>query len=113
MKNKYILGALLICITSLFTACTDDNDSNPTLIQPTEFVLNAPAYANETVDLQHAADVAFTWSQPKYTADAEKSYTRCRLLYAAYRYSDDRHIFCNVFHERNGKYIPAARSESH
>lgn len=43
MKNKYILGALLICITSLFTACTDDNDSNPTLIQPTEFVLNAPA----------------------------------------------------------------------
>lgn len=69
MKNKYILGALLICITSLFTACTDDNDSNPTLIQPTEFVLNAPAYANETVDLQHAADVAFTWSQPKYTAE--------------------------------------------
>lgn len=69
MKNKYILGALLICITSLFTACTDDNDSNPTLIQPTEFVLNAPAYANETVDLKHAADVAFTWSQPKYTAE--------------------------------------------
>ena len=69
MKNKYILGALLICITSLFTACTDDNDSNPTLIQPTEFVLNTPAYANETVDLQNSTEVPLTWSQPKYTAD--------------------------------------------
>lgn len=69
MKNKYILGALLFCITSLFTACTDDNDSNPTLIQPTEFVLNTPAYANETVDLKGSSDIALTWSQPKYTAD--------------------------------------------
>ena len=69
MKNKYILGALLISITSLFTACTDDNDSNPTLIQPTEFVLNTPAYANETVDLQNSSEIALSWSQPKYTAE--------------------------------------------
>lgn len=69
MKNKYILGALLMCITGLFTACTDDNDSNPTLIQPTEFVLNTPAYANETVDLENSSEVDLTWSQPKYTAE--------------------------------------------
>lgn len=69
MKNRYILGALLICIASLFTACTDDNDSNPTLIQPTEFVLNTPAYANETVDLEKSKDIALTWSQPQYTAE--------------------------------------------
>lgn len=69
MKNKYILGALLAGITGLFTACTDDNDSNPTLIQPTEFVLNTPAYANETVDLEKSKEVALTWSQPKYTVE--------------------------------------------
>lgn len=69
MKNKYILGALLAGITSLFAACTDDNDSNPTLIQPTEFVLDTPAYANETVDLKGSSDIALTWSQPKYTAE--------------------------------------------
>ena len=26
-----------------FTACEDDNDSNPTIAQPTKFVLNEPA----------------------------------------------------------------------
>ena len=40
MKNKYMMGALLISIISLFASCSDDNDSNPTLIQPTEFKLN-------------------------------------------------------------------------
>lgn len=69
MKNKYILGALLVGITGLFTACTDDNGSNPTLIQPAEFALNTPAYANETVDLNGSTDVALSWSQPKFTAD--------------------------------------------
>ncbi len=69
MKNKYILGALLVGITSLFAACTDDNGSNPTLIQPTEFVLNTPAYANETIDLKGSSEIALTWSQPKYTAE--------------------------------------------
>ena len=42
MKNKYIIGALLVGIISLFASCSDDNDSNPTLIQPKEFVLNTP-----------------------------------------------------------------------
>lgn len=69
MKNKLLLGALLIGTAGLFTACTDDNDSNPTLIQPTEFALNAPAYANETVDLEKTEAIQLSWSQPKFTAD--------------------------------------------
>lgn len=69
MKNKYIIGALLVGIISLFASCSDDNDSNPTLIQPTEFKLNTPEYVNSTIDLEHSTGLGLTWSQPKYTAD--------------------------------------------
>ena len=69
MKNKLLLGALLISTASLFTACQDDKDSNPTLIQPTAFTLNVPAYANEVVDLYSTEFLQLTWSQPRYTSD--------------------------------------------
>lgn len=69
MKNKYLMGALLLGIISLFASCSDDNDSNPTLIQPTEFTLNTPEYANSTIDLEKSTGLELTWSQPKYTAD--------------------------------------------
>ena len=69
MKNKYMMGALLFAIISLFTSFSVDNDSNPTLIQPTEFTLNTPEYANSTIDLEHSTGLGLTWSQPKYTAD--------------------------------------------
>ena len=69
MKNKYIIGALLIGIISLFASCSYDNDSNPTLIQPKEFTLNTPEYANATIDLEKSTGLELTWSQPKYTAD--------------------------------------------
>ena len=69
MKNKYIIGAMLVGIISLFASCSDDNDSNPTLIQPKEFVLNTPEYVNSTIDLEHSTGLGLTWSQPKYTAD--------------------------------------------
>ena len=70
MKNKYIIGALLIGIISLFASCSDDNDSNPTLIQPKEFTLNTPEYDNATtIDLEKSTGLELTWSQPKYTAD--------------------------------------------
>lgn len=69
MKNKYMVGALLFGIISLFASCSDDNDSNPTLIQPTEFTLNTPEYINSTIDLEKSTGLELTWSQPKYTAD--------------------------------------------
>ncbi len=64
-----MIGALLFGIISLFASCSDDNDSNPTLIQPTEFKLNTPEYANGFIDLEKSKELSFTWSQPKYTAD--------------------------------------------
>ena len=67
MKNKLLLGAVLVGTAGIFAACSDDNDSNPTLIQPTEFVLNTPAYVNETVDLENTEALRLTWSQPEYT----------------------------------------------
>ena len=69
MKNKYIIGAMLVGIIGLFGSCSDDNASIPTLIQPTEFKLNTPEYVNSTIDLEHSTGLGLTWSQPKYTAD--------------------------------------------
>lgn len=69
MKNRLLLGAMLLGAASFFTACSDDRDSNPTLIQPTEFSVNTPAYINETVKLEGTKMLALTWSQPKYTVE--------------------------------------------
>src|SRR5574344_23365 len=69
MNKGLLLGTLLMGTASLFTACSDDRDSNPTLIQPPEFKLNTPAYINETVNLQHTDELNLSWSQPQYTAD--------------------------------------------
>lgn len=69
--NKNLFISCLMCCGAFtaFTACSDDNDSNPQLIQPSAFTLNMPAYATETVDLQNTAELLLTWSQPQYTAD--------------------------------------------
>lgn len=69
MKHKLLLGAMLIGTAGLFSACSDDRDSNPTLIQPNEMILNTPAYINQTVDLSATETLPLTWSQPQYTAD--------------------------------------------
>ena len=52
---------------SLFTSCKDDNDSNPTLIQPTSFVVNNPAIGSANLDLEKSTTVNLTWSQPVFT----------------------------------------------
>ena len=61
------MGLVLFAATSLFTACADDRDSNPTLVQPTEFVLNTPVYANQLLDLRTSKHISLTWSQPNVT----------------------------------------------
>ncbi len=65
--NKILACSALALGFLCFTACEDDNDSNPTLKQPTEFVLNTPSYVNYTVDLAQSESVTLTWSQPDYT----------------------------------------------
>ena len=58
-KSSIIMALGLIA----FAACEDDNDSNPTLAQPTAFVLNEPAITGN-VDLEKSSTVTLTWSQP-------------------------------------------------
>ena len=67
MNKIFTMGLVLITATSLFTACADDRDSNPTLVQPTEFVLNTPVYANQLLDLRASKHVSLDWSQPNVT----------------------------------------------
>ena len=55
---------MLLGMVLVFTACEDDRDSNPTLIQPTTFTLNNPV--NNNVDLYRSTAIPFTWSQPDY-----------------------------------------------
>ena len=47
----------------VFTSCKDDNESNPTITQPTTFVLNQPSI-NGNIDLERSQTITLTWSQP-------------------------------------------------
>lgn len=68
MNKILTIALLLIGSLGIFTACDDDRDSNPVLQQPTEFVLNKPAYADAGgIDLAHSQSLEFSWSQPVYT----------------------------------------------
>ena len=56
---------MLPCLALMFTACDEDRDSNPTLVQPTGlFTLNNPV--NTLVDLAASTGIPFTWSQPDF-----------------------------------------------
>ena len=65
---KTILKSILLLATCVltFTACEDDRDSNPTLLKPTTFTLNHPAYAPSVIDLATSVGIPFTWNQPNY-----------------------------------------------
>ncbi|MBP3738130.1 MAG: SusF/SusE family outer membrane protein [Muribaculaceae bacterium] len=65
MKN-IIKMSLLLCGLALTTACSDDNGSNPTLQYPTQFVLNEPAMATQTIDPVHSPNLMLYCSQPDY-----------------------------------------------
>ena len=75
MKN-IIKSALLIFMSlTLMTACSDDNDSNPTIQSPTEFKLNTPALENTPIDLANSSKIMLTCSQPNYGYTASVQYT--------------------------------------
>lgn len=67
MKKIFHLALLLSLAIGGFTACEDDNDSNPTLVETQEFVLNKPAYSGEMYDLKRSTGLHLTWSQPAVT----------------------------------------------
>jgi len=74
-KSTLLLAAAGLTILS---SCKDDNESNPTLTQPTQFVLNNPAIMGN-VDLEKSKTVTLTWSQPTpyndFNAPVVPSYT--------------------------------------
>lgn len=75
MKN--IIKSALLVVMSLFlmTACSDDNDSNPTIQSPTEFKLNTPALQDTPIDLANSSKIMLTCSQPNYGYTASVQYT--------------------------------------
>ena len=75
MKNKLLLGTLLICIASLFTSCKDDRDDNPTFKHPTSFTVNTPASTDQYIQLSPTNTVHLTWSQPDYGYNALATYS--------------------------------------
>lgn len=72
MRKLYISAALLLGVFA-FSSC-EDQDTTPVLQEPTEFVLNTPAYVNGTYDLEHSTTLELTCSQPDYGFTAATSY---------------------------------------
>ena len=67
MKKILSYAMLLFAGAFVFTACSDDNESNPTLVQPTEFSLFQPAVGSAYVDLEKSQTVQLTWTIPTFT----------------------------------------------
>lgn len=74
MKKILKSALLLVMGLGLFTACSDDNDSNPVVKEPTTFVLNTPVMTNALVDLANSEVVQLTCSQPDYGFPVRTSY---------------------------------------
>ncbi len=67
MKNNIKSVLLLLCTVGLFGACSDDNDSNPTMQIPQSFQLNTPAISeNNVVDLANSQYINLTCNQPDF-----------------------------------------------
>jgi len=64
MKKIFLSSLMLLSMALVFTACEEDRDSNPTLVQPTSFTLNNPE--NTLVDLAASTGIPFAWSQPDF-----------------------------------------------
>ena len=75
MKNIIKSALLVVMSLTLMTACSDDNDSNPSIQTPTEFKLNTPALVNTPIDLANSSKIMLTCSQPNYGYTACVQYT--------------------------------------
>ena len=64
MKKIFLSSLMLLSMALVFTACEEDRDSNPTLVQPTSFTLNNPV--NTLVNLAASTGIPFAWSQPDF-----------------------------------------------
>lgn len=73
--KKFIYGAMMLGLVSVFSACEDDRDDNPTLTPATDFVLNTPVFANNVFDVATSNELAFTYSQPNWAFPLVCDYT--------------------------------------
>lgn len=73
MKKLSIIATMLVGLF-LTVSCDSDRDSNPVLQEPSSFVLNTPAIANQTYDLDHAETFKLSTSQPDYGYTAATTY---------------------------------------
>jgi starch-binding outer membrane protein SusE/F len=67
MKKIFSYALMMIATMVAFTSCESDQDSNPTLVTPTEFTVNNPSVGDALVDLAKSESVQLSWSQPKFT----------------------------------------------
>lgn len=67
MKKLFALPILLLTGAFAMVSCSDDNESNPILVQPTTFTINDIAEAQGQLDLKKSNSITLTWSQPKFT----------------------------------------------
>ena len=73
MKKLNILAGLFLGLAA-FTACEDDNDSNPVVQQPTTFELNTPSLSGNVYDLENSSTLRLTYKQPDYGYTAAVTY---------------------------------------
>ena len=74
MKKIFSFALMLMGIATALTSCSDDRDSNPTIGQPTKFVVNTSPVASQYIQLSADNKVNLTWSQPNYGYNALATY---------------------------------------
>ena len=74
MKKIFSFALMLLGMATVLTSCKDDRESNPTIGQPTQFVVNASPLAGQYIQLSPNNKVNLTWSQPNYGYNALATY---------------------------------------
>ena len=74
MKKIFSFALMLLGMATVLTSCKDDRESNPTIGQPTQFVVNASPLAGQYIQLSPDNKVNLTWSQPDYGYNALATY---------------------------------------
>ena len=88
-----------------FTACEDDNDSNPTIAQPTKFVLNEPAITGN-IDLEKTATIALDGEAFEYYEKAAGSGDATGMYNVAFMYENGYGVDADI--EKAKKYYKMA-----
>ena len=75
MKKIFKSVLLLACGALVFAACSDDNDSNPTVQVPASIELFTPALAETNIDLANSTGIDLVCTYPDYGFPVLKTYS--------------------------------------